>query len=599
MRLSLRGLTSFGLSVLLVAPMLIDAGCASHSQDALNDAISTLSSSGVAIYETTTSKAPMQTVGGTQSSMRLTRWQLATLVNQNDAGMVMTGSDMDRMEGKDALKGAPTISMFVAAWLSKSTTPLSAYAKRLMGKHPFDIKKAPLEVFPLLVVTLFVADIAPLRTPRHAFENPSFNLENMIAAPALADGICSTVSDFAGGVIKDVSASLQEIPIGGGVLAFLWNHVVEAVSTVVNIALAPLLSVIKAVSAGLAAVSMVVSLLSPWTVTIKGAKDPATLVDQPVIGNFVAEVSGNGLEVPSDVADCAKQLGGVDLSDISATGAEVTWTTYNDSPGNPQPWELANVPASKGVLDEHHKATLDYTTHALPAPTPDPNCSQLVHAGQLGITATIQRIDALHAQQKLLAYLSGKLLPDFIDKHVQSIFNQWLLPAQTKVASFLKESAVGSGTVQLQEWKLNSPSTCPSSPPPQSSGQPASTSSPDNSALIGAWSCNTTVTVNNKELGPFSVSVQTAMTFDKNGTSTGTQWGGSAMSGHSIRNGPGTGFSHTGSGKYTYDASGADSGTLHVDGKDLALKFSNPKAFTTQVTSPVSHRTYDLSCKRS
>ncbi len=599
MRLSSRGLTSFGLCVLLVAPMLIDAGCASHSQDALNNAISTLSSSGVGVYETTTSKAPMQTVGGTLSAMRLTRWQLATMVNQNDAGMGMTGSDMDSMEGKDARKGAPTISMFIATWIAKGGTPLSAYAKQLMGKRPFDIKSAPREIFPILVVTLFVADIARLKAPRRVAENQPFNFENMIAAPALAGGICSTVSDFAGAVVDDVAYALNQVPIAGEVLVFLWNHLVEVVSQAVQIAMAPVLKLIKAVSAGLAAVSMVVSLLSPWTVTIKSNQDPITLVDQPVIGNFVAEVKGNGLEVPSDVADCAKQLGGVDLTDISADGAEVTWTTYNTLPSNPEPWELANVPASKGVLGKDHKATLDYTTHALPTLTPDPNCSHLVQAGQLGLKATVQRIDAVHAQQKLLAYLSGKLLPDYVDQHLQGVFNQWLLPAETKVAAFIKDPAVGSGTVQLQKWELNSPSTCPTSPPPPPTSSSSSSPPPDNTALVGDWACNTTVTVNNKELGPFSVSVQTAMTFDKNGTSTGTQWGGATMAGHNVRNGPGTGASHTGGGAYTYDPSGSDSGTLHVDGKNLKLKFSNANAFTTQVTSPVSHRTYDLSCKRS
>ena len=589
MRLSLRGLSAFGLCVLLVAPMLIDAGCANHQASALDEAVATLASSGVGVYESSSSRAPMQTVGGTPSAMRLTRSQLATMVAQNDAGMGWSGADMDRVEGNRAPKGAPTISMFVAAWLTRGGTPLSTYAKQLMGTRTYDIKTAPSEVFPLLVVTLFVADIAPLRAGAKVGSASQVEFESWIAAPAMADGICTSIANFAAATLTNVTSAIENA--AGSILASIFSYIVKAIKTAIELLLAPFLLVISKVSAAIAAIAAVVSLLSPWTVTVD--PDPKSVMygDKITAGTLTATVTGKTLDVPQDVADCAKQLGDIDLSDISSNGADVTWGPYGKA------WsEYANVKSIQGTLGDDRKAKLSYQTQVDTHEQPKAECSSPQFVAWLSAKVEVQRIDAVHAQQKLLEVIVGKTLPKWVNSQLIPFIQPWITPTQVTIANYIKSPAVGYGRAAVYQQQPD-PNKCTASPPP--SGQLSAAPTSDNAALVGDWSCNTTVTVNNKELGPFSVTVQTAMTFDKNGTSTGTQWGGAAMSGHSIRNGPGTGLSHTGDGKYTYDASGPDGGMLHVDGKNLVLKFSNPNAFTTHVTSPVSNRTYNLNCKRS
>jgi hypothetical protein len=590
MRSLARTLTSIGLSLVLTVPALLDAGCASHADDRVNVALATLSSSGVGVYESYDMQAPIQAIQGVRSAMRLTRWQLTNMLAQADAGMGMLGADMDRMEGPKAPKHAPTFSFFIAAWIVRDRSPLAHYAQQLMGAKT-DYKHAPRVTFPLLVIAMFIADAARLPAGKSsASSKQSFNFERWIAQPAEAAGICSSVASYVTDVIADVTNALTVSSSSNGFFVSLWNTAVAylagAVISAVSYVLAPLLKVITAVAAGLAALTTIASTLQAWTVSIEEDPQSVTLGDQPVEGKFTAVVHAPSIDWPEQVKDCAAQLAGVQLDTITYKGAPVTWQTFGEIPAK------ATVSKKEFVIGDDKRASITYRTSPV-FNLPKAECSSPRATGYLGARATVERIDIVHAQQELLK-LAFSGLPTFVNNHLMPFFAPWLNSAQTSFANLLASPVTGTGTTEIFELQLDA-SKCTASPAP--SPAPTSSSDVNDTAMVGAWACAVHQTVNTA-IGPIAVTVHASYGFNKGGMASGGTSPDAKWSGSNSVSAGNSGAMLGGSGPYTYVPSGSQSGTLHIDGADHQLTWSGSNAWSMAATSSVSHRTYTLQCSR-
>lgn len=454
---SARRLVSLLLCLGLLAPVL--SGCAKTSE--LDSAIAALASGGVAVYDGYDSTGPVKAIAGTPSAMRLTRWQLTNMLAQADAHMGMLGANIDAYEGTKAPKNAPTFSYFIAAWVQRGQGPLAQYAAHLMGTQ--DWSTAPHLTFPLLVVTMFIADAArpPAGTlPAHA--STSFNWERLIAAPAQADGICSTVSNFVSQVVTDVENALTVS--SNGFFASLWNVAVKLVVGLAEVVIAgvltPLLSILNAVAGGLAAIGAIASTLKPWTVTVDAQPAQITVGEQQSDGQFVATLDAQAIDWPAQVSDCASVLGGVDLSKVSYADAPVTWKTLGQIPG------LATVTTKDATIDANKQATLKYQTVAQQPEQTGSSCpSSQQSVGQGGVQVSVERVDVEHLQAQL-ANIAFSKLPGFVRSHLVPLFQSQVDSAQTQFAQLVSTAPTGTGSVTFMEMKPNcSPSPAPSSSP--------------------------------------------------------------------------------------------------------------------------------------
>jgi len=594
MRPFVHRLTSVGLSLAMLAPVLIAAGCARQANDRVKVAVATLSSSGVAVYETYESRAPIQTVAGVRSAMKVTRWQLTNMVNQADAGMGMLGSDLDRFAATAAPKDMPPFSYFIAAWLKNGGSPLATYAQRLMGTQT-DYKHASKMTFPLLVMTLFVADIARMpAAKRTASLEDDTGWEAWIAQPAAAAGICSTVTSFFESTVESVENAIKVS--NPSTLGKIWNTVVDLVvggiEFIVRKALAPFLSVIYGIIGGLVLITTVASSLQPWTVEMEENPESVYLDEKSIEGKITAILHAPSVPWPSDLTDCAQALGGVDLTTINSKNAPVTWNTFGMFP------DVASVTGKAPKIDDKNRAELSYSTN--PWDTSNKQCATYRNVGYLGAHAYVERQDVAHLEEQLYKLIAAQL-PSVIRGPIMQVIQPWLNAANQSFNNILKSQVMGTGTTQV--WELQSdPTKCTAppkpSPPAQPSPNPSASGNGDNTALLGTWACQVQAVVSNKELGNFNVSINTTLTFNKDGTGTGMAFEGSTLSGHNVYNGPGTGAAHKGSGMYTYAPEGPSAGTLQANGTTYHLKWSGANAWSAPMTSPVSHRTYILHCSR-
>ena len=561
------------LCVAIVLPSML-SGCSPGGTRAhVATAISTLAAGGVPVYESYSGGRPIEALQGPRSAMRFTRWQLTNLVRQADAGMGIVGATIDHMEKAKAPKGAPTLSYFIAAWLVRDSGPLAHYAKQLMGTNT-DYKHAPRLTFPLLVVSLFIADAA--RMPNDT--NPptsqhGFNVERLFAAPADASGICSTVASFISQTITDVTNALSIKSHSW--FATLWNVAIRLVVGLTEVVIAgvlyPLIKILNAVAGGLAALTMIASTMQTWTVALDPQPLTPILADTPVDGKIVATLTAPSIDWPSEVTDCAQVLTGVELDKITYKDAPVTWTTGGNVP------DLASIGTSDDKIDDDKHATLSYTTVTRPA-EPKPECTSLHIAGNITAHIFVKRTDIIHAEEQL-AKLAFNQLPPLVKNHLMPMFEPQLGAAYNQFSQLLSTPTVADTTVEIMEHQ---PDSTKCTPPPTK--QTPSPKPEEHSAILGAWACDMTRTTTIKDFGPFTVHVHETQAFYANGMSSGgvspdTKYSSSY---HHASVGD-TGSGPTGNYPYTYTSHGSDSGTLVVGGHTYPITWNGKNAYTMPI----------------
>jgi hypothetical protein len=569
------------LFVALIAPLFALAGCSGGAADRVAPAIDRLAAGGVGVYDSYSAAAPTRAASGAPSAMRLTRWQLANLLAQAQAGMGFRGSTLDALAGPDVPKGAPAMSAFVAAWLQRGTGELAPYAKTFMPANAEYAKPSSL-TYPLLVVVLFVADAArPSATAAATAKADPFAFERLIAAPAQADGICSTVSGFISQTVADVTNALKVS--GDGFFATLWNTTVDLVGGaalgIAKVAIGgiiyPLTAILTKVAGVLAAITAISSTLQPWSVKVDGDPASVTLGDQPADGKVVATLDAPSIDWPSQVTDCAQALGDVDLASISFKDAPVKWHTMNGFP------QYATVTDQDPTIHPDKTATLHYATVA--RQIENVQCASPHAVGSLFVDATVERIDALHAQQQLTGIVFG-MLPQVVRENLQPVFQPLLDAGTKKLSEVLQEPADGNAIIVVSQLEAD-PLKCtpaPSAAPPAALPPPAK----ENPLANTAWNCVATAHVHVPEIPDVPVQMKMHVSFTDTAV-TGMTASGLSMEGGVVGNN--VGKSEGGSVPYTYEPTGDQGGVLHMAGKnpDVPVAFKSDKTALVMKFAPL------------
>jgi hypothetical protein len=351
----------------------------SDPQTAEKAAIEVLADAGIAVYDQPSSSSPVQSVLGSESPVKLLRWQVRTMADE------LSNSGTDGIEGRqlDAdltmPPNAPPFSYVVAAWLNVGTSRAAQLARGITG--PQNWSHASDLVYPTLVLTLFTSDMTgeigkdttgapapsnvtlgptpsqtgftanPIPTPTSAQPGPAAAELDYLRTPTpvtalVGSGPCSDISAFLTSTLDGIAASLKVDPSAlgnsvagqiGGFFANVWNAVVaiskSVVAGVVDRLTAPIVNAIRA-AVGLASVlASVVSLLKPanGVLTAHGGSLPgpdsfviASTGDSPHRYLELQITTSLDTGYPSFIQDCASATG-VQLPTLSAEGSTVTW----------------------------------------------------------------------------------------------------------------------------------------------------------------------------------------------------------------------------------------------------------------------------------
>jgi hypothetical protein len=133
MRDSARHVLSICLLFTMLAVPLIGCSQAVKTPQAtgMDDSIATLASGGVAVMDNFNSATPIVALTGTPSAMRFTRWQLQNLLAEANGHAGYIGSELDTLATPP--KGAPALSTFIGAWLTRNDGVLAHYANGIRG----------------------------------------------------------------------------------------------------------------------------------------------------------------------------------------------------------------------------------------------------------------------------------------------------------------------------------------------------------------------------------------------------------------------------------------------------------------------------------
>jgi hypothetical protein len=291
------------------------------------------------LFSTSRARTPEVKPVAPVSPVGLSKWQATNLAHEAWAGNGTLGADLDAERGRP--KGAPTVSQWLAAYVSGAKTPGGGFARELMGSQ--DLHRSARILFPGLVLTLYASDvsvrllkdpvpggagraIAPVGPPGGAIVVPA-----VAAGPRMADGgPCGAFSNLINEVVSDVLKAVQiPPPRVGDTGSTLLNQILQAGATltvgflnwaiggVIKIAGGAAKVALKAVldpiakAAGLVAVvSQVVSALRPWAVKIKPEQDTVhrSVDDKIFYDKVTAVVDLQGLkEWPTDRGRCGRE----------------------------------------------------------------------------------------------------------------------------------------------------------------------------------------------------------------------------------------------------------------------------------------------------
>jgi len=290
-------------------------------------------------------------------------------------------------------------SSLLAGYLAATESPGADLARRYVPE--VDPLTAELAVFPGLVPLLFAAEIAredAALNDTGVFTRFAPAKYTSLAAPtslscgdtaiaweqfapgsaavrgtrttsailAAQSGPCSQVQSFIDNTLNAIFAALRpnlgsSLPgrILGGVIDFLLASGKLTVRELLNTIIAPVLSVIRSVSAIVGTASIVISTIRPWTVIVT-PRPIATRFsvgsEAPIIGDVLCKVDLGGFDDwPPVISDCAA-ASGVPLPSLKPEGAPVVWEVLGTQPSLVTPFD---IPA---VLLPDATATLRYFT---------------------------------------------------------------------------------------------------------------------------------------------------------------------------------------------------------------------------------------------
>lgn len=299
-------------------------------------------------------------------------WQVDNMEREYAAGGGYLGAELDALTQLADAPGIAPLSFVIAAWLSDRPTPAASSAAELIGQQNW--AAAPTIVFPTVVLALFVDDIVSLATDEgwttgsgpDGFAGHGFRGAPAVAPHAATEGICSTLSGWVNGVLDALFGALTvdlDADSSFGWLGDIWNTAVGLASSfvvgLIEVLTAPLVTVIAESVAIVGTLTMIASLLQPWSLTISPSLSPASFGIEggpEVEAGFEARADTNVPDVwPTVLTDCASSVG-FELPDLSsASGAAIAWTTTG-FPG------LGEEIVRDTILGEDNTAELRFVT---------------------------------------------------------------------------------------------------------------------------------------------------------------------------------------------------------------------------------------------
>jgi len=352
------------------------------SEQSVQAAVNILAVSGVGTFERPDSPSPMVPVDEPASPLVLLLDQVRAMALEANAGAGFEGAEVDGLVETEADLAAP--SYILAGYVAAADTDGSRIAQKLMGAADWDTARwqaAPTLLYPQLVMALFTADVTREQIIDTTARGPAQGLLAVVGplqverptpvlnGPRVAQsGLCTSVSTFISGALRTVFNALRlgEQRRGASLIfARIWNFVVSIVENIVTAIVRTfeqkVLDAIGRVAATVGAISMIISALRPWTMTVKAVPNPTEKgiagIKPAEQGQVVAQVELGGLtEWPSWAVDCA-QRANRPLPSLKPEGAPVTWETLGQAPP-----ALVQEGIRREALDSNGAAQLDFTT---------------------------------------------------------------------------------------------------------------------------------------------------------------------------------------------------------------------------------------------
>jgi hypothetical protein len=326
----------------------------SFSQADVQRAVDELASFGIETRVRPSDPAPITTVTGDPSPVRLLRLQVRNLALERAAGGGTLGADLDRLS---AAAGGGPVSPLIAGWAASGPTPASKWAASLLGQGaPAD---SAARVFPTLALVAFVADASG--GIRKTSDGPNSVVTAMldgfrgagVGEPALLTA--ATSSGFCGEVSAYLSAALNSIVDSNAAVPAWLKQLIDLYAP--QYANDP--GRLRRTIGALALMTYATSLARAWNVDV--VPDPAAIAygivgEDPVEGDVQVSVATGNDVFAADVADCAS-LANAQMASIPVAGSSVIW--------DPSGLGVhATAQSAEAKLDENRAAGLTYETTA-------------------------------------------------------------------------------------------------------------------------------------------------------------------------------------------------------------------------------------------
>lgn len=414
-------------------PGLGDPGVAATITD--EDLISLLAGAGVATYDDPADADPVEQTA-IPGVVKVTGWQLQNMRRQLNSGRGYLGRDLDDLTADTGAGAQPVpISVVLAAWLQAAETPAADAGRALMGERDWGRDALDL-AYPDAVLTLFTADLTSEMAagssdlPGDSGASPAAYVQPPVA------GTCSTVSDFIQSSFQNVVQILKFEADGGvtGVLATIWNTIIDIAASAAQIALgavtSTLMAPIKQVAGVLSLLSAASSLLVPWQIT--PGVTPSGNLQPGTAGEATATVDPGPVNWPADLTDCANVLLGIALPELgSASGSKATWTV-DDVAGT------VTYGSTETTVDSNQQAKLAFST--VPEDPALATGPELLH--YVGFGVKVER-----AQVGQLIDLIDGLLVSSLPEPVLTVVQTLLGPLESKTRAELAQLASVEGPV--------------------------------------------------------------------------------------------------------------------------------------------------------
>ena len=389
---------------------------------------------GVATYADPSDGEPVEPVAA-PGPVKLTGWQLQNMQRQLNSGRGYLGRDLDALTADTGAGAQPVpISVVLAAWLQAADTPGADAGRELMGERDWAHDALDL-TYPDAVLTLFTADLTA-ETAAGSSDLPGESASPAAYVQPPAAGTCSTVSSFIQDSFQNVVNILKFEADGGvtGVLATIWNTIIDIAATAAQIALgavtSTLMAPIKQVAGVISLLSAASSLLVPWQAPI--VVTPPGNLQPGVEGEATATIDPGPVSWPADLTDCAQVLLGIGLPELGdASGSDATWTV-DDQAGT------VSYGSTSTTVDSGQKAKLPFST--VPEDPALATGPELLHYVAFGVKVERAQVD------QLVDLIDG-LLVSGLPEPVLTVVKTLLGPLESETRARLAHLASVEGPV--------------------------------------------------------------------------------------------------------------------------------------------------------